>query len=204
MARRNDHSRKQLRAMAISTARKIVSEEGFQALSARRVAREIGYTVGTLYLIFKNLDDMILALNEQTLTELYTSLESSTESQANASELVEKICLSYLSFAIKHRHLWVLVFEHELPAQQEMPSWYAEKIAMGIHLIELVLCQLVPKAKTEIINQSARSIWGGVHGVCMLAVSKKLDLTGIESAEDQVVDLTQKYLRGLCYSYLQA
>ncbi|MFC1797586.1 helix-turn-helix domain-containing protein [Pseudomonadota bacterium] len=33
-------------------------EHGYEGLSARKVAAAIGYTVGTLYLVFENLDDL--------------------------------------------------------------------------------------------------------------------------------------------------
>ena len=53
MARRSDHSREELREMAITAAEQIVVEQGYEGLSARKVAAAIGYTVGTLYLVFR-------------------------------------------------------------------------------------------------------------------------------------------------------
>ena len=41
-------------------AERIVAEHGHSGLSARKVASAIGYTVGTLYLVFDNLDDLVL------------------------------------------------------------------------------------------------------------------------------------------------
>lgn len=38
--------------MALEAARRIVREEGLGALTARRVAGAIGYSPGTLYLVF--------------------------------------------------------------------------------------------------------------------------------------------------------
>ena len=57
MGRRSAHSRDEIRDMAISAASKIVEKQGFQSLTARKVASEIGYTVGTLYHVFRNFDD---------------------------------------------------------------------------------------------------------------------------------------------------
>ena len=44
--------------MAMAAAREIAEKEGLRGLTARRIAREIGYTVGTLYNLFDNLDDL--------------------------------------------------------------------------------------------------------------------------------------------------
>lgn len=71
MARRSDHSRDELREMALTAAEQIVLENGYESLSARKVASAIGYTVGTLYLVFENLDDLVLQVNARTLDRLH-------------------------------------------------------------------------------------------------------------------------------------
>ena len=59
MARRSDHSREELREMALAATEEIIDQQGLAGLTARKVAAGIGYTVGTLYLVFRNLDDLI-------------------------------------------------------------------------------------------------------------------------------------------------
>ena len=70
MGRRSDHSRDEIREMAIAAAAEIVEKEGFQSLTARKVAGRIGYTVGTLYHVFRNFDDLVMHLNAQTIDEM--------------------------------------------------------------------------------------------------------------------------------------
>ena len=52
MARRSDHSREELYDLALESARVIAEIEGLRGLAARRIARDIGYTVGTIYNLF--------------------------------------------------------------------------------------------------------------------------------------------------------
>lgn len=59
MARRSDHSREEIKEMALTAALTILEEEGARGLTARKVATAIGYTVGTLYLVFKNQQEMV-------------------------------------------------------------------------------------------------------------------------------------------------
>ena len=70
MARRSEHSREQLTEMILNAAQQIVINDGFAGLSARKIATDIGYTVGTLYIVFDNLDDIILHINARTLDEM--------------------------------------------------------------------------------------------------------------------------------------
>ena len=67
MGRRSDHSRDEIRNMAIDASAKIVETEGFKSLTARKVASKIGYTVGTLYHVFRNFDDLVIHMNARTI-----------------------------------------------------------------------------------------------------------------------------------------
>ena len=53
MGRRSDHSRDELLGLALDVAEKVVAQEGIGALTARRISKEIGYSVGTIYNLFE-------------------------------------------------------------------------------------------------------------------------------------------------------
>ena len=74
MARRSDHSRDELRKMTLNAAGRIIAERGLDGLSIRGIAQEIGYTSGTLYQLFRNLDDLIIATHILTLQDLHSEL----------------------------------------------------------------------------------------------------------------------------------
>lgn len=73
MGRRNEHSREQQRDMAIAAAERLIVCEGTSGFSMRKVAQDIGYTVGQLYLLFRNQDDLFLALNERTADAIHSA-----------------------------------------------------------------------------------------------------------------------------------
>ena len=125
MGRRNEHSRDELKALALRAAGDIVAESGAAALSMREVARRIGYTVGALYLVFTNLDDLIVHLNEQTIIELRASLERIRGRPNQPAQNLRLLVAAYLGFALLHTARWRLVFEHRLPDGQKAPWTYA-------------------------------------------------------------------------------
>ena len=59
MSRRNDHTREEIKEMAINIGSKIIEEDGFNNFSIRKVAKNLGYTVGTLYNVFENYNDLL-------------------------------------------------------------------------------------------------------------------------------------------------
>lgn len=74
MGRRNEHTREELREIALQAAEQLVAEHGLAGLSTRKVVGRIGYTVGSLYMVFRNLDDLIAQMNERTLETLQARL----------------------------------------------------------------------------------------------------------------------------------
>lgn len=196
MARRNDHSRDEIREMALAAADKIVSREGAKGLSARKVAAAIGYTVGTLYLVFDNLDDLVLQVNAHTLDRLHARM---LEEQAPHQEPIDRLLQlghTYISFADEEHHRWELVFEHRLPKGKQPPDWFRKKVARMFALVETSLEPLATNHSSKEIKQAAAALWSGVHGICILAMSRQLDVAGVDSVQDLTHSLMSNYLKG--------
>lgn len=196
MARRSDHSREELREMALSAAEQIVVEQGYQGLSARKVAAAIGYTVGTLYLVFENLDDLILHINARTLDRLHARMTESQANSGDASDYLLQLGEIYIRFANEDPHRWALVFEHRFSEERVAPAWYQEKIARMFAMVEEGLEPLANDRPRQEITQAARALWGGVHGICILALTDNLGIAGVESVQDLTQSLISNYLKG--------
>jgi AcrR family transcriptional regulator len=196
MARRSDHSREELREMAITAAEQIVVEQGYEGLSARKVATAIGYTVGTLYLVFENLDDLILNVNARTLDRLHARMKESQAQCGDAGDCLLQLGQVYIRFADEDPHSWAMVFEHRLTDDQAAPAWYQEKITRMFAMVEDGLAPLAPQRSSEEITQAARAIWGGVHGICILALSNSLGVAGVDSVQKLTRSLISNYLKG--------
>ncbi|MCU7812767.1 MAG: TetR/AcrR family transcriptional regulator [Candidatus Thiodiazotropha sp. (ex Notomyrtea botanica)] len=196
MSRRSDHSREEIREMALAAAEKIASEQGYTGLSARKVASAIGYTVGTLYLVFDNLDDLILQVNGRTLDHLHAQMVKEQNQHQGARDRLLQLGHTYIHFADKDPHRWEMIFEHHLPEDHETPKWFLEKVARMFLLVETGLEPLAKQHSPQEITQAARALWGGVHGICILAVTRKLDVVGVDSVQDLSQSLMDNYLRG--------
>jgi len=197
MARRSDHSREELREMTLAAAEQIVVEQGYEGLSARKVAAAIGYTVGTLYLVFENLDDLILHINARTLDRLHARMTGELAMDGNATDTVLQMGQIYIRFADEDPHRWAMVFEHRFSEKRAVPAWYQEKIARMFALVEKGLEPLVKNRPRREVTQAARALWGGVHGICILALTDNLGVAGVESVQDLTQLLISNYLKGL-------
>ncbi len=202
MARRSDHSRDEIREMALSAAEEIIETQGYPMLSARKVASAIGYTVGTLYLVFENLDDLILQVNGRTLDRLLQQMLDDQQGCEGAEACLLQLGHSYIGFADSQPHAWRTIFEHHLSDDHEAPDWYQGKVARLFALVEDQLALLPGERTAEEIGEAARAIWGGVHGIGILAINQTLGVAGVQSVQSITHLLMSNFLKGFITIHL--
>jgi AcrR family transcriptional regulator len=194
VGRRNLHTRGEIRALALRNAAEIVEREGATALSAREVARRIGYTVGTVYLVFTNLDDLIVQLNEQTVVELARALEAVNQKTRAPDQRVRLLVAAYLGFALLHTNRWRLVFEHRLPTGQSAPPSYKGHTQSIFALVIDNLRHCMPRDSQASVEETAIALWSAVHGICVLAVAGKSQAGGAASVQRLLDILLDRFL----------
>lgn len=194
MGRRNEHSREELKDLALRAAGEIVDEQGAAALSMREVARRIGYTVGALYLVFTNLDDLIVHLNERTVIELRAALERIRGRPQQPAQHLRLLVAAYFGFALLHTARWRLVFEHRLPDGQKAPPTYAGHTAAIFALVERGLRESGVTTGESSAGEIATALWSGAHGICMLAVTGKLQVATQASVQKLLDVLLDRFL----------
>jgi len=182
MAKRGDHSYRELRELILDAAYELVKAEGINALSARNIATKIGYSVGTLYNIFSNMDDVVLYLNGMVLDlfikELRDKLEQSHLSVINNLMIIARY---YVDFSNQHYNLWHLLFINKLSVTDSLPKWYNDKITT---LHKLVAHQISLLHRPEMdVEMETCIYWAGVHGVASLNKSGKLHYASPQNVE---------------------
>lgn len=194
MARRSDHTREELKEMAIGIAEKMVVNEGMSGVSARKIANEMGYTVGTIYLIFKNLDEIITEVNLRTLKQLESEIEKKISRQSSPQEKIATIAKCYLEYAQSNSKRWRTVFDHQLAGDEKFPDHYHRQVAGLFSIIEKPLREIHNgKANGEIIRE-ARALWASLHGLAMLTLGEKLNPA--DAAPEDILDLILRRIIG--------
>jgi len=178
--------------MVLQAAETLVAEEGSKALTMRNVAFEIGYTVGSIYMVFENMNDLVLQLNARTLDALSEQFDNMPP-QAPA-QTIEAIAEIYLNFADRHFNCWSLIFEHRQPEGGELPDWYQEKIERAFSRFEAEFKQLAEDRSEAQAKQAARTLWGGIHGICMLSLTGKFAAVGADDMNASVKLLVRHFL----------
>jgi AcrR family transcriptional regulator len=200
MGRRSSHTAPQLREMILTAAREIIETDGLSGLSAREIARRIGYSPGTIYNIYENLDDVVLHVEAGVLDALEQRLAQALEASAGPDALPQ-LAHAYLAFTHEKPKLWNLLFEHHLPAGADLPHWYQQKLEGLLARVEQALAPLFPIGAEADRQRAARVLWAGVHGITSLSTADKLSIVTSEAASRLIDDLVKTYLLGVKASH---
>ncbi len=196
MGRRGDHSFEELSKMIVDAGYDILEKEGYAKLSTRKIATQIGYTVGTLYNVFQNLDDIFVNLNGKTLDKLIEHLNKavSAESQENKVKLLAQ---AYIDFSKENFNIWSTLFEYRFAEGHQVPKWYNEKVNNLLGTVEKSIRPLLSPKHQEQVKEIITVLWSGIHGICILSIKGKLDRTGVESASVLVDHFITNYMNGI-------
>lgn len=180
--------------MILDASIKIVEEVGVKKLRIREIAKRIGYTSGTLYLIFKDLDELIAELHIRTLEELYAQLSHikfDGDSESNLLKLAE----GYRTYTHQNPRRWNALFEHTMDDGKRLPERYDRAIFQLIDLAVVALRPLYPPDSDTKVLHDARVLWASFYGILALDASNKL--SRYEPASDFVTSLVKNYVAGI-------
>ena len=190
MARRNEHSLDEIREMVLSAAETIIVNEGYPALTARRIAKEMGYTVGSIYMVFAGMTDLVTHIKANTVDDLIVQLQQLPE--CVPEHHIAELAKAYLQFAVQNFNRWSMIFTQDAEISDE----YRQKINHISSPVEAQFAQLVPNCSTQQSKQAARALWSGIHGICILSLTGKQDAAGINDVENTIVLLVESFIGG--------
>lgn len=191
-----------LRGTILAAAQKILSHEGYAALSLRRLAAEIGYSATTVYLYFENRDEIIVELGRAGLATLEHSVRN------DASEPIDRLrhfAEHYVAYGLKEPDLYRLMFMADSTVIDAMfragKSKDADNAGQRIFR-DLVRCfEALPDGSLRpglTPQRCAEVFWLSLHGIVSLKLSCGKFLR--TSVEELVRATTRAVLTGLLES----
>src|SRR6266540_2253912 len=97
-------------AALLDVAERLVSEGGLEALSVRRLAREIGATIQAVYSLFGSKDGLVIALGTRAFNLLSDGMDSLPTTDDPAGDLVEAGVVVFRRFTLSRPSLFTIGF----------------------------------------------------------------------------------------------
>jgi AcrR family transcriptional regulator len=197
--------RSNLKETLVAVAERFIDNSGLAGMKARELAAEAGCSVGAIYNVVADLDELVIAVNGRTLDMMETAFAAAAGTregrepvgaEAAIAQMV-RLALAYLHFAAAHERRWRTLFDHRLPPGQELPEWYVDQQRRMFGVIEQALRILQPDLAADRFELLARSLFSAVHGIVALGLVEKLGAISVRDLEDQTTAIVTAIGRGL-------
>jgi AcrR family transcriptional regulator len=99
-----------MQARIAQHALKLFLQEGYEAISMRRLAEAVGCTVKTIYQYYGRKIDILRHLWARVFENLFDSLDQIAKINLSPIERIQAIALGYVGFWLEHRDHYFMVF----------------------------------------------------------------------------------------------
>ncbi|WP_199119822.1 TetR/AcrR family transcriptional regulator [Pedobacter sp. ASV28] len=104
--RQKEDTRKNILGAALH----IVKQEGWNALSMRKIADVIEYTAPIIYEYFSNKEGILIELTRQGYIKLGAKIKAAKEKETGTAAKLEAMWIAYWNFAFEEKELYQLMF----------------------------------------------------------------------------------------------
>lgn len=197
MAGKVQQKRDALRAKLVEIARDKIANSGAGAIKARDLAAEAGCSVGAIYNLFSDLNDLIMVVNLQTFQALGDYVVGEVERQAQDDPIEQLVVMghAYLDFASDNIGIWRTLFDVQETGTSAIPDWYWEEIAKVLALIEVPLRKAIDDKSDEEIRVMTRILFSSVHGIVLLGVKGSIFETPREALELMIEIAVRRFVQ---------
>jgi len=152
----------------------IVEEKGPERLALNEVATRLGYTRPTIYLYYKNKDELLQATIDRSFETFADLQDAAAEGLPPASALRRRVA-AYLDWGIEHPGMYRLMFEH--PAEKPVDPARAAARRRWLERDRALLAEVidgVDGADAASLDLVEPGLWAIAHGLVSLIISGRL------------------------------
>ncbi len=157
-----------------AAATRLFSERGYEGVTLRALATELGCSPMTPYRYFRNKAEIFQAVRSAAFERFAEAQEAAARSSADHRERLRALCHAYVRFALDEPAAYRIMFEldrKDLPppvGPEDLRAW----VAMRDVVAEAARAGVL-SGDPEVL---AHLLWSGVHGLVALHLSDMLVL----------------------------
>jgi AcrR family transcriptional regulator len=194
---RKERHKEDLRKEILTAAKELFTEKGFEATSIRAIAEKIEYSPATIYLYYKDKNEIVHSLHREGFKLLVSHFEVLNHI-SHPFERLKGMGRAYLQFATQNPDIYQLLFIMKEPLKHVancFEEWDEGDRAFDILLKTVGECQAAGYFSGLDKTFLSFSIWSTMHGLCTLRTSGHLEHVAVARANQ--LDLDQ--LMGAAY-----
>lgn len=149
----------------------IVKEDGWQALSMRKIAEKIEYTAPIIYEYFANKEGILLELTRTGNVLLLNNFKTAKASQGTPEKQLEAMWIAYWDFAFANTHLYQLMFGVDMVCCEQVKALPEAEAATEL------LCESIRALMTDPTEDNVcrkyYTFWSIIHGLISINLVRK-------------------------------
>ncbi|WP_103026644.1 TetR/AcrR family transcriptional regulator [Salinibacter altiplanensis] len=185
----------ELRRRILDTARHLLVQEGYDALSMRTIANSIGYSATSIYLHFDGKDVLLHALIHEGMMELRDRLRNVAGQHPEAPvRRLRGLCECFVEFGLENPEYYEIMFQLRPERMERYPPEKYRAARENLDFFARALDGGVEQGTFEIDDSrvSASAAWASLHGTVSLLLADRVDAridpdTFIDTAIRQVI-----------------
>ncbi|MCA1918923.1 TetR family transcriptional regulator [Flavobacterium piscis] len=175
-AERKAREKEALKMLILKGAKKLFLERGIEQTTIRNIADEIDYSVGTVYVYFKDKNAILHDLHSIGFQELggyFTELFAIKDPM----ERLRKMGFTYLKFAMENSEMYDLMFIVKAPMEfiesTEKEAWTEGADTFNALKKTVEECMNEGHFEGHSLEALSFMIWSLVHGMCCLEIRQR-------------------------------
>lgn len=190
IAERKEREKQKMKEDILDAAMKIFLEHGMEKTSIRKIANRIEYSPATIYLYFKDKDEILYELHLRSFTKFRNEIQKAGFIQ-NPFERLRFIGRNYIDFALKNPEMYDLMFIMRSPMNHHKESG-DQSWEVGSGAFQFLENTVQECLEQELIKAGdhrgiAYNMWSYVHGICCLSIRDRMVMYGGEEDLDIVL-----------------
>ncbi|MDT0568288.1 TetR/AcrR family transcriptional regulator [Streptomyces sp. DSM 3412] len=182
---RKERERAVRERLIVATARELAEQQGWEAVTTRRLAERIEYSQPVLYSHFRGKREIIGAVALEGAAEMATALRAATSAADGPRTRVTALARVYLDFAERHPAVYDAMFRLDgglAFAHEDTPEPLKDAFAALLENLDEVAGEGVhPGLFTEVF-------WAALHGLATLTRARRLPPEDTERRVELLVD----------------
>lgn len=166
-----------LRAAVLRSARGLLVQSGYAAVSMRRIADEVGCSVSSIYLYFAGKDALVHTLIDEGFQAWYETVTEATEGGATPGARLEAYCRAYVRWGLEHAEWYEVMYMFHPERMARYPRELFRRATRSMDLLTAIVADCAPDAyrTDDDAHIAAHAVWAVMHGVVSTLLAGRLD-----------------------------
>jgi AcrR family transcriptional regulator len=192
---RKERDRQEMRETILKSAHQLFVDKGFEDVSIRNIAEAVEYSPATIYLYFKDKDEIFYAIHQEAF-KFFNDYVADLLKIKDAFKRLIKMGERYIQFSKEYPKYYTIMFLTESPMHNYDDSEKWQEGCKTHEFLEATIAQCIQEGHFKGYDHRALAftIWSYVHGMCSLSLRGRMKIYE-EAEQAKMIDKSFKMFK---------